>query len=151
MASVTCKSCGKMTPDAALCIHCGKPLQPPITCPQCQRKLPGNQKKCQYCGADLVATKPPELVPCPKCGKKMAAHLSACLMCGAALPKGAPPSAVPARPAAASIETSAPSADIPIPGNATMKAMVWTLRGCTHNNEKRMDAALKCFDTALSI
>lgn len=106
-APVTCRSCGKLTPLAILCMYCGKHLEDQIACPKCSRKLIAGSKSCQYCGAAIVAQPPPDMIACAKCGRKMAGHLERCQVCGTPSPRATvvrPAPAAGADPAAALIE-----------------------------------------------
>jgi len=66
-----------------------------VTCPACNRKVPGQGALCQYCGARL---EPP--VPCKTCGHTISASLTKCPYCNAATDKAPPPAPVPVKAAA---------------------------------------------------
>ena len=165
---ITCKHCKKLTPEGALCMYCGGHLAPQVECPGCKHLLAAGSQKCQYCGANVVAVKPPELIPCPKCGKKMGAHLSACLMCGAALRRGAPqPAQAPPQGAPASeLDRLLHQANLAMQAQKwaealacleqalklnTTRADMWNAKGACLHNLKCYADAIACYQQALQL
>ena len=48
---ITCPKCGKPTPDARFCKHCGEPLH---SCMACGAKISSDSKFCTECGVELT-------------------------------------------------------------------------------------------------
>ncbi len=136
---VKCSHCNRLTPEGVLCQFCGERLAAPVDCPGCKRKLPAGTQKCQYCGAQVVAVKPPDLIPCPKCGKKMGPHLSACVMCGAALPRRQPQAAQPAQ-AAQPEQAARPPQPVAPASQSPQAALMAEIQGMLQDANKLMHA-----------
>jgi len=55
-----------------------------ITCPTCQRDIPGEAKVCGYCGSPIDHTEldQKQAIPCPSCGKEIPGDAQICGYCG---------------------------------------------------------------------